>query len=84
VWIAWNMSRRVFGTEGVVRRVLRSWMLSVRISEATLSQMGKLFEWVAAVSFAPSGLAPNSCRSPTACAVGCILSPLRGWRVSNS
>ncbi len=30
-------------------------------------------------SFAPSGLAVYSFLNPTACAVGCILSPLRGW-----
>jgi len=30
------------------------------------------------LSFAPSGLDPSLLRLPTACAVGCILSPLRG------
>jgi hypothetical protein len=30
------------------------------------------------VSFAPSGLAPNSDCLPTGCAMGCILAPLRG------
>src|ERR1043166_2183614 len=30
------------------------------------------------LSFAPLGLSQLSCL-PTACAVGCILSPLRGW-----
>jgi hypothetical protein len=33
----------------------------------------------AGFSFAPSGLVIFSCFLPTACAVGCILSPLRGW-----
>jgi hypothetical protein len=31
------------------------------------------------VSFAPSGLALFCRPKPTACAVGCILAPLRGW-----
>jgi len=31
------------------------------------------------VSFAPSGLAPDRAHYPRLRAVGCILSPLRGW-----
>ena len=31
-------------------------------------------------SFAPSGARSFSISPPTACAVGCILSPLRGWQ----
>ena len=41
------------------------------------------FDFIAAAtrpfSFAPSGLAHFSADAPTACAVGCILAPLRGW-----
>jgi hypothetical protein len=38
--------------------------------------------WVLA-SFAPSGLALFLFAHPTACALGCILSPLRGYIVSS-
>src|SRR5208283_2559490 len=35
---------------------------------------------VSPLSFAPAGVVPfPSLRPPTACAVGCILWPLRGW-----
>lgn len=32
-----------------------------------------------AFSVVPTGLVPLFCGLPKACALGCILSPLRGW-----
>jgi hypothetical protein len=51
------------------------------------AQHDKVFGWSSAgtrfVSFAPTELADAGTGFPTACAVGCILSPLRGWHPSD-
>ena len=40
---------------------------------------GEEVGWLIGISFAPPGLVPFLDSAPTACAVGFILSPLRGW-----
>ena len=51
-------------------------MLRTRFKKEIVAELGAL---CVGVSFAPTELVPAGPLSPTACAVGYILSPLRGW-----